>query len=241
LSAYSYKKEIDELNSDFQVVSTEEVYGRGRYIWDEPKTMKIVLKNNQMLNNMHLVFMNSIRGNKIYPVDSVRRHYKEYINRIGSISFISDYLNENKNSRIDIYYFNNKGINEYNIENVNKNPTTWARHDKWVENLKFYEKSNIKPSFDINEAIKTSQQNDCGCNYRFDRSYIERAILFEIHDANNNSSIWFLLPDNKVLLYIMDNGTALNFKRSDFSSKEYGLIYPCALFDINGQKLRSAP
>ncbi|HOZ76923.1 MAG TPA: hypothetical protein PLY34_02955, partial [Ferruginibacter sp.] len=238
LSAYSYQNEINELNSDFRVVSFEEVYGRGRYIWNEPKTMKIVLKTKFMYDNVNLVFLASKYGNTIYTRDSIKKDYANYINRVQSITFISDYLKANPNSRLDIYYFNNKGINDYNIESVNKNPTNWARHDKYVESLKWYEKSNIKPSFDLNNAIETSQRVDCGCNYRFDRSYIEQAIFFEIHNANNNISIWFLLPDNKVLLYIMDNATALNFKRSDFGDKkEYGLLYPCALFDTDGNKL----
>ncbi len=46
---------------------------------------------------------------------------------------------------------------------------------------------------------------------------LRKQIFFEIHGANNNSSIWFLLPDNKVLLYIMDDATTLNFKGSDFN------------------------
>lgn len=238
LSAYSYQKEIDELNTDFKVVSFEEVYGRGRYIWNEPKTMKIVLKNKLMYDNVSLIFLASKYGNTIYSRDSIKKDYANYINRIQSVKFISDYLILNPNSRLDIYYFNNKGINDYNIESVNKNPTTWARHDKWVESLKFYEKNNIKPTFDIDQSIKTSRQNDCGCNYRFDKSYIEKAIFFEIYDTNNNSSIWFLLPDNKVLLYIMDNATALDFKRSDFGDKkDYGLLYPCALFDTEGKRV----
>lgn len=238
LSAYSYQKEIEELNSDFKVVSFEEVYGRGRYIWNEPKTMKIVLKNKLMYDNVSLIFLASKYGNTIYSRDSIKKDYANYINRIQSVKFISDYLISNANSRLDIYYFNNKGINDYNIESVNKNPTTWTRHDKWVESLKFYEKNSIKPTFDIDQSIKTSRQNDCGCNYRFDKSYIEKAIFFEIHDTNNNSSIWFLLPDNKVLLYIMDNATALDFKRSDFGDKkDYGLLYPCALFDTEGKRV----
>ncbi|NNV54257.1 hypothetical protein [Limnovirga soli] len=238
LSAYSYQNEINELKSDFSVVSFEEVYGRGRYIWDEPKTMKIVLKNNLMYDNVSLVFLASKYGNTIYSRDSIKNDYTNYVNRIQSVKFISDYLKANPTSRLDIYYFNNKGINDYNIESVNKNPTTWARHDKWVESLRWSEKNNIKMTFDIDQSIKTSQQNDCGCNYRFDKSYIEKAIFFEINDATNSSSIWFLLPDNTVLLYIMDNLTALNFKRSDFNdNKEYGLIYPCAIFNSNGQKV----
>jgi len=95
------------------------------------------------------------------------------------VRFISDYLKANPNTKLDLYYFNNKGINDYNIESVNKNPASWARHDKWVENLKWYEKNNIKPTFDIEQSIKTSQQNDCGCNYRFDKSYIEKAIFLK--------------------------------------------------------------
>lgn len=238
LSAYSYEKEIHELNTDFQIVSFEEVYGRGRYIWNEPKTMKIVLKNSQMLDNVYLVFMASKQGTSIYSRDSIKKDYSEYVKRIQATKFVSDYLKANPSARLDIYYFNNKGINDYNIESVNKSPMTWARHDKYVESLKWYEKNNIAPGFDLNQAIKTSQQNDCGCNYRFDRNYMEQAIFFEIHDANNNSSLWFLLPDSKVLLYIMDNATALNFKRSDFNdTKQYGLIYPCALFDTNGNRV----
>ena len=238
LSAFSYEKEIDELKTDFKIVSFEEVSGRGRYIWNEPKTMKIVLKNKLMYDNVNLVFLVSKYGNTIYSRDSIKNDYTNYINRIQSVNFISDYLKANPNSRLDIYYFNKKGINEYNIESVNKNPSTWARHDKWVENLKWDSIHNIKLNFDVKESIKTSERVDCGCNYRFERNYIEQAIFFEIHDANNYSSIWFLLPDNKVLLYIMDNAEALNFKRSDFADKkEYGLLYPCVLFDTVGNRL----
>jgi hypothetical protein len=238
LSAYSYQKEIEELNSDFKVVSFEEVYGRGRYIWNEPKTMKIVLENKLMYNNVKLVFMASKTGNTIYSRDSIKKDYKDYVERIQSVKFISDYLKVHPNSKLDIYYFNNKGINNYNVENVNKNPTDWKKHDAFLTSIKRYDTLKVKPTYADDEAIKVSKQIYCGCNFRFDKSYIEKAIFFEVYDANNSSSIWFLLPDNKVLLYIMDNSTALDFKRSDFNDKkEYGLLYPCVLFDANGQKI----
>ena len=64
-SAYSYKPEIDELKTDFEIISFEEVYGRGRYIWDEPKTMKVVLKTQSMLNNINLAFLASKQGNTV--------------------------------------------------------------------------------------------------------------------------------------------------------------------------------
>lgn len=238
LSAYSYLSEIEELKSDFEILSFNEVQGRGRYIWDEPATMRIRLKNEYMLDNVNIVFLASKTGKTIYSRDSLKKDYRRYIERVQSINFITSYLKSHPDTRLDIYYFNNKGINDYNIENINKNPTSWARHDKWVESLKWYKKNNIKPSFDIEQSIKTSQQNDCGCNYRFDRSYLEQAIFSEIRDNAGNSSIWFLLPDDKVLLYIMDSATTLNLKRSDFDDKkQYGLIYPCALFDKNGNRV----
>ena len=238
LSAYSYQKEINELNSDFKVVSFEEVYGRGRYIWNEPKTMKIILKNKLMYDNINLVFLASKYGNTIYSRDSIKKDYKDYIERIQSVKFISDYLKIHPKSKIDMYYFNNKGINNYNIEGVNKNPTDWKKHDAFLTSIKRYDTLKVKPTYADDEAIRVSKQIYCGCNFRFDKNYIEKAIFFEVHDANNSSSIWFLLPDNKVLLYIMDNSTALNFKRSDFNDKkEYGLLYPCVLFDTNGQKI----
>ena len=109
-----------------------------------------------------------------------------------------------------------------------------SEHDKYIESLKWYEKTNVKPDFDIDEAKKISQQNDCGCNYRFDGSYIEKAILFELRDENRNSSIWFLLPDNRVLLYLMQGDRVLNFGYQEFG-KSSGLQYPCVLFDLNGK------
>lgn len=238
LSAYTYIREIEELKSDFEIVSFNEVQGRGRYIWSEPATMRIQLKNKYMLNNVNLMFLASKTGNIIYSRDSLKKDYKQHIDRVQSINFITSYLKSHPDTRLDIYYFNNKGINNYNIESVNKSPEDWKLHDDYLKSLETSQKLGVKFSFDLDKAIKTSQQVHCGCNYRFDRSYIEKAIFFEIRDQTGNSSIWFLLPDDTVLLYIMDNATTLNFKRSDFNdTKEYGLIYPCVLFDKEGSRV----
>ena len=131
--------------------------------------------------------MHQKKGNTIYSRDSIKKDYRDYINRIQSISFITDYLKATPNAKLDIYYFNNKGINKYNIENVNKDPSSWAKYDKDVESLKWYEKNNITPTFNIEDALNTSRQVHCGCNYRFNRDYIEKAIFFEIIDGNRNS------------------------------------------------------
>src|SRR5207245_2015854 len=118
-----------------------------------------------------------------------------------------DYLKTHINTQLDIYYFNNKGINDYNVESINKNPKEWAKHELWLKNLEWDSLHNIKNNFDVNESIKVSEHLYCGCNYKFNRSYVEQAIFFEIMDDKENSSIWFLFPDNKVLLYLMQGDT----------------------------------
>lgn len=236
LSAYSYRNEIEELKDDFELISYEEVYGRGRYIWNEPKTFKVVLKNDKMLPNIYLNFMASKTGNTIYTRDSLKAEYAEKLSRIQSIDFIKDYLNSNSQAKLDIYYFNSQGINVYNIDGINKNPKEWAKHDNYVKGLDWYKTSNIEPSFDIDKAIKTSEQLHCGCNFRFDRAFVEQSIFFEINDRDNNSSIWFLLPDGKVLLYLMQGTKVLDYSYLEFGNLS-GLQYPCALFAKDGNRI----
>lgn len=237
LSAYTYINEIEELKSDFAIVSYTEMMGRNRYIWDEPKTIRVVLKNKLMLDNVNLIFLASKQGKSIYSRDSLKKDYKQVINRIQSINFITRFLQSNPNSKLDIYYFNNKGINEYNIDGVNKNPGEWIKYEKWMESLNLDSIKNINPDYDSHESIKISRQVHCGCNYRFDRNYIEKAIFFEISDENKNSSIWFLLPDNKVLLYLMNGEKVLNYSYKDFGTST-DLQYPCSLFNIEGSMIK---
>jgi hypothetical protein len=239
LSAYSYEKETSELTTDFDIISSEEVYGRGRYIWDEPKTIKITLKNKYMLPNVYLQFLDSKYGETLYPRDSIKKDYKEIVSRIQAIPFITNYLQQDSSSRLDIYYFNNSGINKYNIDGINKNPTEWKKQDDYIESFKWYEKSNIKPSFDIDKAIQTSERNYCGCNYRFESEFIEKAIFFELTSNRNASSIWFLLPDDTILLYHvqsyhLDDATVLDMKMNSLGNS-IQLPFACLRFDKNGK------
>lgn len=238
LSAYSYKKEISELSSDFSIVSSEEVYGRGRYILNEPKTIKITLKNEFMFPNVYLQFLDSKYGETLYSRDSIKKDYKEIVNRVQSISFIKEYLKQDTSAELDIYYFNNNGINQYNIDGINKNPTEWKKQDDYIRSLEWYEKNNIKPSFDLEKAIKTSERNYCGCNFRFDNDFINKAIFFEITSERNASSIWFLLPDDKILLYHIQSYHLEKAKVLDINLDKYGnniqFPFACLLFDKNG-------
>ena len=228
LSAYSFEKEISELTTDFKIISSEEVYARGRYIWNEPKTIRITLKNEYMLPNVYIQFLASKYGETLYPRNSIKRDYKEIVSRIQAIPFITDYLHQDSSAQLDIYYFNNNGINKYNIDNVNKNPIEWKKQDDYIESLK---QRDIQPSFDI---IKMSERIHCGCNYRFDSEFIENAIFFEITSKRNSSSIWFLLPDDTVLLYhVQSYANVLDMELDKFGNNEQ-LPWACLRFDKYG-------
>ncbi|MEY8868253.1 hypothetical protein AB9K24_02005 [Meridianimaribacter flavus] len=238
LSAYTYHKEIKELETEFDIKYFGEVYGRGRYIWDEPQTFKIKLHNSEMLSNINLVFMASKQGKSIYSRDSIISNYKNPLKRVQNISFITDYLNENPESTLDIYFFNDKTINEFNIDGVNKSPEDWEKQDNYVKSLEWYKTADIEPSFDIEKAIKTSEKNHCGCNYRFNREFIEQAIFFEIRNKNNDSSVWFLLPDDTVLLYLMQGQKVLEYDYKAFGNEHAGVQWPCRRFKLNGELIK---
>lgn len=233
LAANSYINEINELKSHFTINSFEEVYGSGRYgRWDN-KTLKISLHNERMLPNVNIQFLPEVFGKKLYTRDFLLLKNKEIVERVQDINFIKEYLSLNSESILDIYFFNNKPINDYNIDAINKNPVEWQKQDVYIKSLDFYSKYNIKPSFDLKEAIKTSERLHCGCNYRFEKSFIDEAIFFEISDKNKNSSVWFLLPDDRVLLYLSQGEKILSFDYTKFG-KYPGVQTPCVLFDING-------
>lgn len=230
-----YKQEVAELENDFEIISFDDLEGYGRYT-DDTDYKKIVLKNKLMMENVSMVFLAKKLENKIYSPDSIKKDYKEYVNRIQSITFITEFLKNNPSTKLDIYYFNNKGINEYNIKDVNKDSISWAKHDRWVQILKEPLETSKKKKIDLDKFIKTSQIVDCGCNYRFDKGYIEKAIFFEIVQDRNTDSIWFLLPDDKVLLYTVSGEKVLDFDSSQFGEDDL-LVYACQLFDKNGRKI----
>lgn len=234
LSAYDYFEELNELKTDFDILKIGEVYGRGRYIWNEPKTYYARLINKLMLPQVNIMFLATKEGKSIFSRDNIKSDYSEIIKRVQGINFLTEYINKNPSVILDIYYFNNKPINEYNIDNFNKSPLEWKKQDDYIESLKWYEKNNIKPSFDINEAIKTSEKNNCGCNYRFERSFAEKAVFIELNNKNTKeNSIWYLLPDNTVLLYLMQGEKVLDYDYTKFG-KFKGIQYPCKLFDLKG-------
>lgn len=235
LSAYTYSKEINELKTDFNILSFREMYAFGRYMGHGTKTFKITLKNTKMHPNVYLQFLVTKQGKSLYSRDSIKSEYQGVVERVQSIKFIREHLESNPNLKLDIYYTNNNAVNDYNIDGVNKNPTEWKKQDDYVKSLNWSAVNNIKPTFDHNEAIKISERNHCGCNYRFDQKFIEKAIFFELTDEQSkDNSVWFLLPDNRVLLYIMEGEKVLTHDYSEFG-KFYGVQFPCVMFNEDGE------
>lgn len=233
LELYNYEKEINELKDTFTIISGDDFYGYGGYNGD-PK-IKIVLKTQQMLPNVYLEFLASKVGKTIYSRDSVKKNYKTLVDRIQNVKFITEYLKSNPRDSLNILYFNNQTINQYNIDGVNKSPLEWKQHDEYLKTVDWERKNlNIKPSYDTTEARRISERLYCGCNFRFNQDFISHAISFIIYDSERNFSRWFLLPDNTVLLYISEGKKILNYKYSDFGPYP-GLQYPCVRFDANGR------
>jgi hypothetical protein len=234
LSAYEYFEELNELKSDFEILNIGEVYGRGRYIWNEPKTYYARLTNNLMMPQVNIMFLATKEGKSIYSRDSIKSDYKDIINRVQKVKFLMNYISQNQSEKLDIYYFNNKPINDYNIDNFNKNLEQWIKHDKFLESIKKYEDIETKPTYANEDAIRVNKQLYCGCNFRFEKDFAQKAIFIELKNQDNKAnSVWYLFPDNTVLLYIMEGEKVLEHNYTDFG-KSSGLQYPCVLFDLKG-------
>ena len=234
LSAYDYFIELNELKSDFDILNIGEVYGRGRYIWNEPKTYYARLTNSLMLPQVNIMFLATKDGKSIYSRDSLKSDYKDIINRVQKVEFLMNYVSQNQSVKLDIYYFNNKPINDYNIDNFNKNPNHWIKHDKFLESIKKYENVETKPTYANEDAIRVSKELYCGCNFRFEKELAQKAIFIELNNQDNKeNSVWYLLPDNTVLLYIMQGEKVLDYNYKEFG-KFKGIQYPCVLFDLKG-------
>jgi hypothetical protein len=232
-SANDYLDELNELKSDFEILKIGEVYASGRYIWNEPKTFYARLTNSMMLPQVNIMFYARKEKNTIYSRDTLKADYKNILNRVQEIEFLTNHLKQNPNVSLDIYYFNNKPINDYNIENFNSNPNRWVKHDHFLERNKKYANIEPKPSYADADATRVSQELYCGCNFRFERKFVEKAIFIELNNKEiKENSVWYLLPDNTVLLYLMQGEKVLDYSYTEFG--KFKGQYPCTLFDLEG-------
>lgn len=234
LSAYDFYDELNELKTDFEILKIGEVYARGRYIWNEPKTYYARLTNNLMKPQVNMLFLATKDKKLIYSRDSIKADYTEIVKRVQNIDFLIRHIKTNPSVQLDIYYFNNKPINEYNIDGFNKNPEQWIKHDKFLESIEKYKDEEPKPTYANEDAKRVSKQLYCGCNYRFEKEFAEKAVFIELYNKEKKeNSIWYLLPDNTVLLYLMQGEKVLDYEYTEFGEFS-GSQYPCVLFDLKG-------
>lgn len=213
ISYKQFSEEINELKKEFQILSIEEVSTSNRYDNGDYQRFNIELKNSLMQDNVYLqCTLYNFKG-ELYTRDSILKEYKDIVNRVQSIDFISDYLSKNPNSRLDIYYFNNNGISENTIEGFNGTPNGWKEYDK----------------------NKSYLNLNCGCNFRLDNEYLKGSIVFDLEEEEKLHSTWILLPDNTPVLYILDSDSIFNYSRKDLGfDQEHSYIHPCKKFDRKG-------
>lgn len=219
ISYKQFSEQIDQLKKQFEILNIEEKRGSSRYYNSEHQMFNIELKNSIMKKNVFLEFFVYNINGKLYPMDSILNNYQEIIGRIQSVDFLMDYISENPESRINIYYFDNSGINKDVIERFNGSPKGWKKYDN--------DKSEKKDEY-LNLR--------CGCNFRLDNEYLKGSIVFDLEDKDKLNSTWILLPDNTPVLYILDSDSIFNYSRKDLGfDQEHSFIYPCKKFDRKGK------
>lgn len=219
LAALEFADELNELKSDFRILESEEYGYRGRYVGDTPQVFRVTLQNELMPGNMFMQYFVTRQGNTLYSRDSLLADYQDLVNRIKSVNFLMDFISEDTSRTIDLFYFDNKGVNEHVIERFNTNPEEWEKYDKYKTNSKF-------------------EHLYCGCNYRLASDYLQNSILFELTDEFGNSSIWFLLPDNTPVLHFFEGNKAYKYTYEDYGTEGVSVQYACMKFDQNGNMIK---
>jgi hypothetical protein len=230
LAALSYAKEIGELKKVFTVVSAQEITGYGAY-WGDGHKMQIILHNDQMPPNFDIEFIASKTGNTIYSRDSVMLKYKSAVDRVKAINFIRDYLAAHPKKQLHIVFFDNLPVNNYNIDDINKDPKQWKMYDDELKSFQWDKEHDIKLSFDVEDSKKVAEHLYCGCDLRLPDSVMRRGIIFIIDDDDKNHSRWLLLPDNRVLAFFAEGHEFMDQKTTRY------LFYPCSLYDLDGHPL----
>ena len=234
-----FSKELQELEDYFTIKNVVQHGFSDRHIRPTTQVFKVALKNDLMKKGVTIQYFISRQGKTLYPRDSIINDYKQLISRVQSIDFLMDFISEDTARTIDIYYFDNKGINDYLIDGFNGNPEKWKRHDWWVKLMKRGDSLGINNSFDVEKSIKTSESNNCGCNFRFDNEYLQKAIMFDLIDEFKSTSIWFLLPDDSVILYHFQGGDkCYKYDYKDYGTEGIGIQHACVKFDKQGNMIK---
>lgn len=214
LAAAAIMAELLPLKPVFEISGAREHGYFGRYISSKEQLYKVSLRNGYMHPQLSLQYMVSRTGTELYPRDSLLREWKSTVGRVQDIPFLREFLDGNSARRLDLYYFNNSGMNPYLKDGFNKNPEEWARYDK-----------DPDPRF---------RQLYCGCDLRLPDAWLDEALFFELFDEENNASIWIVLPDDTPVLYHFSGPQVYRYSSADMGTNGGGVQYACKKFNPDG-------
>ncbi|MDP4206247.1 MAG: hypothetical protein Q8859_09645, partial [Bacteroidota bacterium] len=196
---------------------------------------KIDLHNSLMFDNVSIALFLERTGNTIYSRDSIINKAEFIIKKVQGIQFIHEYLKENPQRKLVLMFNNGASINNKIIERFNGTPESWERHDNYIKSFEWDKAHNIKLSFDIPKAIKTSERNECGCNFRLDNEYLRKGIYFQIFSEDGDRSDWILLPnDNKPILWFFQGQKVYRYTYKDLNTSGISVQHVCKYFDEKG-------
>lgn len=219
LAVDEYKSEFSQLKPHFSINNIEEYFGHGRYVSMEGRSQpyfKLILHNQKMPSYMDFGYFISQHNNNLYSREPLIADYKTIIKRINKVSFLKKYLQADTARSIIVYYFDNKGINDYLIDSFNKNETEWEKYDNG----------------NINKRFKHLY---CGCDLRLDKEYLHGAIMFEVKNEYNGSSIWILLPDGTPVLFHFSGRKVYNYTSDDLKTDGSSVQVACKKFNKKGK------
>lgn len=228
-----YQGYIDSLRKDFQVLGA----GESNYIWQIRnrwyQTFCFTLHSPRLPPGAQLLFYATRSGRRLYPEDSLLRQLPGIAERVGRLTFLTDYLAGDPRRKLNVFFFDNRGLSPDHITGFNGTPAGWKEHDLWVRDM--HSLAN-KPDFDVAESIENSKEVNCGCNLRLDDTVMQRAVLLELRDENGGTSTWVLLPDDTPVLWHFEGEGVYRYTKEELGFKgKFGVLYPCRKADALGR------
>lgn len=236
LAALEFQKEIDELKAKFKILSASEYGYRDGYIWEDKQVIKIKIHDSTMLENLNIDLYLTREGNTLYTRDSILTKGTNLVNKVQGIPFIKSFLLADTSRKLMINFENGASINNKVIDGFNKTPEQWKNSDWWTNSLRRDDSLGRAHDFNTDEAIKTSIQVNCGCNFRLDNNFLKGGVHFVIHDEKTgNWSTWIILPDSTIVLWWIQGDGFSNFSYRDLGTDGRGVQYVCKKITSNGE------
>ncbi len=236
LAALEFQKEIDELKGKFRIQSASEYGYRDGYIRDDKQVIKIKIHDSTMLENLNIDLYLTRERNTLYTRDSILAKGNNLVNTVQDIPFIKNFLLADTSRKLMINFENGASINNAVIDGFNKTPEQWKNSDWWTELLQRDDSLGRAHNFNTADAIKTSIQVDCGCNFRLNNNFLKGGIHFVIHDEKkDNWSTWIILPDSTIVLWWIEGDGFSNFSYRDLGIDGTGVQYVCKKITPNGE------